>query len=67
MGDLFFAMANLSRRLGIEPEAALRRANDKFTRRFEAVERALAARGESLQNATLERMEDEWQRVKREA
>ena len=35
MGDLLFAIANLSRKLGIEPEAALRRANDKFTRRFD--------------------------------
>jgi len=64
MGDLLFAIANLSRKLGIEPEAALRRANDKFTRRFEAVERAFEERGASLQGATLQEMEDEWQRVK---
>ena len=64
MGDLLFAIANLSRKLGIEPEAALRRANDKFTRRFEAVERAFDARGGSLQGATLQEMEDEWQKVK---
>ena len=67
MGDLLFAIANLSRKLGIEPEAALRRANDKFTRRFDAVERAFSARGRSLQDATLQEMEDEWQRVKRES
>ena len=67
MGDLLFAIANLSRKLGIEPEAALRRANEKFTRRFDAVERAFAARGRSLQDATLEEMEDEWQRVKASA
>jgi MazG family protein len=65
MGDLLFAMANLSRKLGIEPEAALRRANDKFTRRFEAVERAFADRGRALTDASLEEMEAEWQRVKR--
>ena len=64
MGDLLFAIANLSRKLGIEPEAALRRANDKFTRRFEAVEHAFSARGESLQGATLQQMEDEWRRAK---
>lgn len=64
MGDLLFALANLSRKLGIEPEAALRRANDKFTRRFDVVERAFIARGESLQGATLQQMEDEWQRAK---
>ena len=64
MGDLLFAMANLSRKLGIEPEAALRRANDKFTSRFDAVEQAFAARNQSLSAATLEEMEAEWQRVK---
>ncbi len=64
MGDLLFAIANLSRQLGIEPEAALRRANEKFTGRFDAVERAFAARGRSLQQATLEEMEAEWQTVK---
>ena len=64
IGDLLFALANLSRRLGIEPEAALRRANDKFTRRFEAVERAFAERGRPLTDASLDEMEAEWQRVK---
>jgi MazG family protein len=64
MGDLLFAIANLSRKLGIEPEAALRRANAKFTTRFEAVERAFSARGRPLSEATLAEMEEEWQRVK---
>ena len=66
MGDLLFALANLSRKLGIEPEAALRRANDKFTRRFDAVEHAFSARGTSLERATLDEMEAEWRRVKTE-
>ena len=64
MGDLLFAIANLSRKLGIEPEAALRRANDKFTTRFDALERAFAARGRPLSEVSLEEMENEWQRVK---
>ena len=64
MGDLLFAIANLSRKLGIEPEAALRRANEKFTKRFDAMERAFAARDRSLSDATLDEMEAEWQRVK---
>ena len=64
MGDLLFAIANLSRKLGIEPEAALRRANDKFTRRFDSVEHAFSARGRALQDVTLGEMEDEWQQVK---
>ena len=64
MGDLLFAITNLSRKLGIEPEAALRRANEKFTKRFDAMERAFAARGRLLGEATLSEMEEEWQRVK---
>ena len=64
MGDLLFAIANLSRKLGIEPEAALRRANEKFTHRFDALEKAFTARGRALQEATLQEMEDEWQRLK---
>jgi len=64
MGDLLFAISNLSRKLGIEPEAALRRANEKFTKRFDALERAFASRGQLLSDATLEEMEAEWQRVK---
>lgn len=64
MGDLLFALANLSRKLGIEPEAALRRANDKFTRRFQDMERRFAERGRRLDQSTLEEMEAEWQRVK---
>jgi MazG family protein len=64
MGDLLFAIANLSRKLGIEPEAALRRANEKFTTRFDAMEGAFAARGKLLSDASLDEMERGWQRVK---
>jgi ATP diphosphatase len=64
MGDLLFAIANLSRKLGIEPEAALRRANDKFTRRFEAMERSFAGQGKSFGQMSLDQMEEEWERVK---
>jgi ATP diphosphatase len=64
MGDLLFAITNLSRKLGIKPEAALRRANDKFTQRFNAMEHAFMQRGTPLDQATLEEMEAEWQRVK---
>jgi MazG family protein len=67
MGDLLFAITNLSRKLGIEPEAALRRANDKFTKRFDAMERAFTERGRILPQATLNEMEEEWQRVKSSA
>lgn len=64
MGDLLFAIANLSRKLGVEPEAALRRANDKFRERFTEVERRVEARGERLQDRSLEELEAEWQAVK---
>ena len=64
MGDLLFAIAHLSRKLGIEPEGALRRANEKFTKRFDALERAFLDRGQPLDSATLEDMEAEWERVK---
>ena len=64
MGDLLFAIANLSRKLGIEPEAALRQANEKFTKRFDALEHAFAERGKALQSARLDEMETEWQRIK---
>lgn len=64
MGDLLFALANLSRKLGIEPEAALRHANDKFTHRFNEMERRFAERGRRLDESTLEEMEEEWQKVK---
>jgi ATP diphosphatase len=64
MGDLLFAIANLSRQLGIEPEAALRRANDKFTRRFTRLERNFTDSGRSMETAKLEEMEAEWERIK---
>ena len=64
MGDLLFAIANLARKVGIDPESALRKANDKFTRRFEMVEDRLHARGRSVHDATLEEMEREWTSVK---
>ena len=64
MGDLLFSIANLSRKLGIDPESALRKANEKFTKRFEAMEESLHARGASVHGATLDEMEREWGAVK---
>lgn len=65
IGDLLFAVANLARKLGVEPEAALRKANDKFRGRFDEVEARVTARRQSLRDMTLEEMEAEWQEVKR--
>ena len=65
MGDLLFVAANLARKLGMDPEACLRQANDKFTRRFEGVEQRLAAEGKMPADASLAEMEAAWQAVKR--
>ncbi|MEX5563993.1 nucleoside triphosphate pyrophosphohydrolase [Pseudophaeobacter sp. 1A16562] len=59
-GDLMFVMANLGRHLGVEPEAALRRANAKFIRRFEGVEARLADLGKRPEDSTLEEMDALW-------
>jgi len=65
MGDLLFSIANLSRKLGVEPESALRRANEKFSKRFEALERELEKDGRSVQDATLDEMEEAWGKIKK--
>ena len=67
MGDLLFSIANLSRKLGIEPEGALRRANQKFCDRFERLVKRLRAVGRSLQDASFEEMEAAWQTAKKES
>ena len=65
-GDLLFVMANLGRHLGIDPEAALRAANAKFTRRFEQVEAKLARLGKSPAQSDLAEMDSLWDQVKSE-
>jgi MazG family protein len=64
MGDLLFTIANLARKLGIEPETALRKANDKFTRRFTAMERAIGNAGRVMGEMSLEELEKEWKKAK---
>ena len=64
MGDLLFVMANLARHLGVEPEAALRRANAKFTRRFAHIEAALAQQGKTPQQSNLAEMDALWNSAK---
>lgn len=63
-GDLMFVMANLARHLDIDPEAALRDANAKFTRRFAAIEAALAADGRRPEDSTLAEMDALWDAAK---
>jgi ATP diphosphatase len=67
VGDLLFVLANLARKLDLDPEACLRGANAKFTRRFAAIEAALAADGRTPAEATLAEMEAHWQAAKKVA
>lgn len=66
MGDILFTMAHLARQLGIEPETALRKANDKFTKRFGSMEGAVEASGRKMSDMTLDQLEVEWQIAKRQ-
>lgn len=64
MGDLLFAIANLARHMGIDPEAALRDANAKFTRRFHYVEDRAKQDGIPIADAGLQRLDDYWNEIR---
>jgi ATP diphosphatase len=64
LGDLFFALANLARRLDLDAEAALRRATAKFERRFRGMEALAASVGETLDGQPLDALDALWDRVK---
>ena len=64
LGDLLFAAVNLARQLRIDPGVALRGANAKFTRRFEAIEAALAAEGRTPDQSDLQEMDRLWDAAK---
>ena len=64
-GDLLFAVVNLSRHLDVDPEQALSGANDKFERRFRAMEQAILDSGRALRALTLAELEQEWRAAKR--
>ncbi|NDK97620.1 nucleoside triphosphate pyrophosphohydrolase [Photorhabdus bodei] len=66
IGDLLFAVVNLSRHLGYKPEIALQKACNKFESRFREVEKLILNQGQTLEAATLEEMEQMWQRVKKQ-
>jgi len=67
VGDLLFAVANLARKLNVDPEAALRAANAKFERRFHGMEALAMKSGQALESLDLDRQEQLWQAVKRGA
>jgi ATP diphosphatase len=64
LGDMLFVMANIARHLKLDPETALRAANDKFTRRFAYIERRLAEQGRTAGQSTLEEMDALWDEVR---
>ena len=63
-GDLLFALVNLARHVGADPEVALRGTNAKFERRFAYIERTLTAQGRSLESASLQEMDALWDEAK---
>jgi len=64
-GDLLFALTNLSRKMGIAPETALRKANDKFQRRFESMEAAANAEGHALKDLSFQELDERWNAAKK--
>ncbi len=64
VGDLLFTLANLARKLDVDPEAALAGTNRKFRERFAKIEEGLAARGKTAAEATLEEMDELWEAAK---
>ena len=64
VGDVLFAVANLARHLGVDPEDALRGTNAKFTRRFHHIERRLREDGRTAAESNLAEMEALWQEAK---
>ncbi len=65
LGDMLFVIANMARMCGVNAEEALRLCNNKFERRFRALEGSITGRGKKLSDASLEEMQDEWDRQKR--
>jgi ATP diphosphatase len=63
-GDLLFALVNLARHADVDPETALRGTNGKFERRFAHIEHALAAKGRTLEEASLDEMDELWNEAK---
>lgn len=66
IGDLLFAVINLARKSGIDPDQALARTNSKFTRRFNAIEDRAKHAGIDLNTIDLDQMENWWQEIKSE-
>lgn len=66
LGDILFVIANVARHLKLDPETALRKANEKFTRRFAYIERRLAEQGKTCEQSSLEEMDALWDEIRAE-
>jgi ATP diphosphatase len=66
VGDLFFVLVNLARRLAVDPESALKKTNRKFKRRFQWMERQLNVEGRGVKDAAMDELESLWQQAKKE-
>jgi len=66
VGDLLFAVVNLARKLGVDPESALKSSNRKFRRRFRGIEEELRRRGKTPAESSLEEMDGLWDEVKQQ-
>ena len=64
IGDLLFSVVNLARKCKVDPEAALRRTNRKFRKRFETIEKESKRRGISLEEMNLQEMDQIWEESK---
>ena len=64
LGDLLFTTVNMARKLGIEPELALERANQRFLARFQHMEKSAATENQKLENLAPEKLEDLWREAK---
>lgn len=63
-GDYLFALVNYARFINVEPETALRRTVEKFTKRFQYIEQSLKKNGQDIHNSTLEEMDELWNEAK---
>lgn len=66
IGDLLFAVVNVARKTGVDPEEALTRATDKFSRRFELSEKMATEEGVDMKSASLEKLDEYWEKAKKQ-
>ena len=65
MGDILFTFVNLARHLNLHSEDMLRKTNKKFIKRFKQIEKTLKAKGKTVENSSLDEMNEIWDKVKK--